>query len=337
VAECSIVIPVYNRAELTRQCLDVLLREPPTRTTAEIVVVDDGSTEPQHSIVEAYGDRVSFVRHERNMGFAAACNDGAAASSGRWLVFLNNDTFPQVGWLDSLVHYAEEHPRAAAVGSKLVFPNDTIQHAGVVICQDLYPRHVYAGFPADHPAVNRSRAFQSVTAACVLICRNAFVEAGGFDTAFRNGYEDVDLCLRLGERGYEIHYCHSSVVYHLESVSRDDRRGEVDAANDQLFRDRWADRLRPDDVSYYIADGLLRFKYWELYPAALELSALLATVVDEDHDRQADRLLAVRTRQVFELLKENTRLKLGVDAPLFRAGVVDGSQPAGTNPSESSP
>jgi GT2 family glycosyltransferase len=327
VAECSIVIPVYNRVRLTRQCLEILLGAPPTGTSAEILVVDDGSTESQQSLVEAYQDRVKFVHHATNMGFAAACNDGAAASTGRWLIFLNNDTFPQPGWLDALVRYAEEHPRAAAVGSKLVFPNGTIQHAGVVICQDLYPRHVYAGFPADHPAVNRSRKFQSVTAACVLVRREAFVDVGGFDTAFRNGYEDVDLCLRLGERGHEVHYCHTSIVYHLESLSRDQGRRAVDAANDKLFRDRWADRLQPDDLSYYVADGLLRLNYWEMYPVTLEVSPLLATVAGKDRDRQADRLLDARSRQVFELLKENTRLKEAIEEPMFSTSPGDDRRP----------
>ena len=93
--------------------------------------------------------------------------------------------------------YADEHPAAAVVGSKLLFPNDTVQHAGVVICQDGNPRHIYAGFPGDHPAVNKSRRFQAVTAACMLVRRGAFEQAGGFDPAFRNCLEDADLCLRL--------------------------------------------------------------------------------------------------------------------------------------------
>src|SRR6202040_3852687 len=90
------------------------------------------------------------------------------------------------------------------------------------ICQDRYPRHVYTGFPADHPAVETARRFQIVTAACALMRREAFTLAGGFDTSFANGYEDVDLCLRLGELGYEVHYCPRSVVYHLESITRGD-------------------------------------------------------------------------------------------------------------------
>src|SRR6202022_4464955 len=130
----------------------------------EVIIVDDGSTESQQALRDAYRDRVGFVQHQTNLGFAAACNDGAEHSTGRWLVFLNNDTLPQPGWLQALVHYAGDHPRAAVIGSKLLYPNGMIQHAGVVVCQDLYPRHLYVGFSGDHPAVNRSRSFQIVTA-----------------------------------------------------------------------------------------------------------------------------------------------------------------------------
>ena len=126
-----------------------------------MVVVDDASTDTTPQLLAAYGRRIHTVRHETNKGFAAACNAGAAVASGEYLVFLNNDVLPEVGWLDALVRYAEKYPGAAAVGSKLLFPDGTVQHAGVVICQDLHPRHIYAGFPANHPAVNKSRRFRS--------------------------------------------------------------------------------------------------------------------------------------------------------------------------------
>src|SRR5258705_12380858 len=125
MTKCSIIIPVFNHAALTRQCLAALEGEP-----AETIVVDDASTEPV----------ASTIRHETNTGFAQSCNDGAAAARGQFLVFLNNDTIPQPGWLDALTRYADTHPAAAVVGAKLVYPAGTIQHAGVVICQDRYPR-----------------------------------------------------------------------------------------------------------------------------------------------------------------------------------------------------
>ena len=216
---CSIIIPVFNKAALTRQCLDTLLSLPETER-AEIVVVDDGSTDNTSEVLAGYGQRIRTVRHEINSGFATACNDGAAAAAGEYLVFLNNDTIPKAGWLEALLNYAKTHPKAGVVGSKLLFPDDTIQHAGIVICQDRVPRHIYTGFPADHPAVNKSRPYQAVTGACMLIQRKLFQEVGGFDISFVNSCEDIDLCLRLAERGYEAHYCKDSVLYHLESVSR---------------------------------------------------------------------------------------------------------------------
>jgi GT2 family glycosyltransferase len=323
---CSIVIPVHNRAALTRQCLNTLLATPPATVDWEIIVVDDASTDNTQALLARYDDRIRVVTHTTNTGFSGACNDGAALATGEYLVFLNNDTVPQPGWLDALVRYAETHPRAAVVGSKLLFPDGTIQHAGVVVCQDRNPRHVYAGFPGDHPAVNKSRRFQIVTGACMLIRKALFEEVNGFDTAFVNGYEDVDLCLRLGELGQEIHYCHESVLYHLESVSRD-HRGEEERRNGLLMSSRWAKRVRPDDLQYYADDGLLGVNYHLLFPVDFKLSPLLGLVDGSERDQFADRLLSARAQQVNDLLKDNIRLNLRVQEAEFRASLgADGEQ-----------
>lgn len=319
--ECSIVMPAYNRAGLTRRCLDTLLADPPA-VSHEILVVDDASTDGTPRLLAGYGAPVRPVYRDVNDGFAAACNDGVARASGRWLLFLNNDTLPTAGWLDALVDYAEANPAATVVGAKLLFPNDTVQHAGVAICQDGYPRHLYAGFPAAHPAVNRARRFQAVTAACALVRREAYEAVGGFDPAFRNGFEDVDLCLRLGQGGHEVHYCPRSVVYHLESLS--EGRFERDRENARLYRERWAHRVRPDDVSYYLADGLLRVRYESAYPIRLEVSPQLALVESDLRTHQADRLLGFRSRQVFDLLRETARLTAQVAE--LQLGSADGAE-----------
>jgi GT2 family glycosyltransferase len=306
---CSIVIPVFNRASVTRQCLNALLGE--LSDAAEVIVVDDGSKDTTPEVLSTYGERVRVVTHPRNLGFASACNDGVAASSGHFVVFLNNDTLPVDGWLEELVAYAETHERAAVVGSKLAFPNDTIQHAGVVICQDRVPRHIYVGFPAHHPAVSKSRRFQIVTAACALVRRDAFEEIGGFDTTFSNGYEDVDLCLRLAERGHEIHYCSESSLYHLEMVTRGHGSNKP---NHDLYMRRWSSRVQPDDFDYYLKDGLIRLSYPDYFPLDMSISPLLATIEASARDGAADRLLAIRSRQVFETQRENIRLKLRLGA-----------------------
>jgi GT2 family glycosyltransferase len=310
---CSIIIPVHNRSMLTQQCLDVLLTERRAGIDCEIIVVDDASSDTTQQLLDKYAAHIHTVTHTQNAGFAAACNSGAASASGRYLIFLNNDTIPTSGWIEALIAYIQDHPTAAVVGSKLIFPNRTIQHAGVVVCQDGNPRHLYHSFPADHPAVNKSRRFQIVTAACALFRREIFEQAGGFDTAFLNGYEDVDLCLRLGERGHEVHYCHNSVLYHLESVSRD-QQSRQQQGNFLLYRERWEDRIRPDDLQYYLEDGLLRISYEESYPVHLEISPLLALIDQTERKRQADHLLAIRSRQVRDLLRDTIRLNLDLRA-----------------------
>ncbi len=322
---CSIIIPVYNWASLTRKCLNALL-ESPHETAAEVIVVDDASRDTTPQILAEFGDRIRAISHDGNAGYAASCNDGAAAATGEFLVFLNNDTLPHAGWLDALVWYAQAHPQAAVVGAKILNVDDTTQHAGVVVCQDRFTRSLYAGFPADHPAVNRSRRFQAVTGACMLVRRAAFEGVGGFDTGYRNAYEDHDLCLRLGELGHEVHYCHASVITHLESISRS-RDSRVHAAATARYRQRWAHRLVPDDLAYYASDGLLSMTYHPDAPPTLFVSPHLAMLDEAGRAPKADQLLATRARQVVALQQRNARLAAElVEAQAARARLL-GSRP----------
>jgi GT2 family glycosyltransferase len=311
MTQCSIMIPVLNQDFLTKQCLDVLLSPEAGANAPEVVVVDDGSAEATARMLSGYDGRVRVVRHEQNRGFAVSCNDGAAAATGRYLLFLNNDTIPLSGWLDALIAYAEAHPRAGVIGSKLLFPSGTIQHCGLAICADRIPRHIYINFPSDHPAVNKSRRMQAVTGACLLIRRELFEAVSGFDTAFVNGFEDVDLCLRVAERGYETHYCHESELYHLASMS--EGRTRHDSRNERIYRERWADRVQPDDWIYYQEDGLIRVDYGQHTPLKFWLSPLLGLEVDEDGNAdEAERLLSLRAQQVSLYIRENLYLKMAL-------------------------
>jgi GT2 family glycosyltransferase/glycosyltransferase involved in cell wall biosynthesis len=320
---CSIVIPVHNKASLTRQCLGALLAGPRERVAFEVIVVDDASTDQTPDLLAGWGGRIRVVTHATNTGFAGACNAGAAAAAGEYVLFLNNDTLPRPGWLEALLRYADGHPAAAVVGSKLLFPEGAIQHAGMVIAQDRYPVHIYTGFPADHPAVNKSRRFQLVTGACMLIRRALFEQVRGFDAAFVNGFEDVDLCLRLGERGHEVHYCHESVLYHLECATRDGR-SKQERQNTRLYQERWAHRVQPDDLRYFLEDGLLAIDHQPLYPISFSISPLLGVVSGEGRERRADRLLEARTRQVQALLKDNIRLSVRLQEAELRAPSAPG-------------
>jgi GT2 family glycosyltransferase len=314
----SIIIPVHNKVTITRQCLDALLAEPDDGIERQVVVVDDGSTDMTPSLLASYGDRILVIRNETALGFAGACNAGVEAGCGEFVVLLNNDTVPTADWLSALVTYAVQHPDAAVVGAKLLFPNDTIQHAGVAIGLDSRPHHIYAGFPADHPATSVSRRFQVVTAACALFRRGPWHELGGLDLAFLNGWEDVDYCLRAGEAGYEVHYCAESVVYHFESATRN-LVSDAERANQELFARRWRDKIVPDDYRYYWQDGLLSAQYGARYPIRLLVSPLLAGATVGGNERLADKLLYDRARQVMILLRNNIVLNVRVQEAEARA------------------
>jgi GT2 family glycosyltransferase len=305
----SIVIPVHGRAALTAQCLAGLRTEFGRREDVDVIVVADGSDDETSRLLQRESHFVRAIEYADPAGFAASCNEGARAARGEYLVFLNNDVVGRPGWLESLVSYAEEDDRRAAVAAKLVYPNDTIQHAGMVFSSDLLPRHVYRAFPAGHDAVSRPRRFQAVSAACLLLRSSVFEQLEGFDPTFRNGFEDVDLCLRVQEAGYEVHYCPASLLVHFEAATRGEN-AEVFRGNSEHFLARWSETVVQDDVATYVEDGLLRIVPGDLYPLELEVDPLLATTNADGVTSEAFRLLGLRSRQVFELLKENTLLRV---------------------------
>lgn len=301
----SVVVPVHGRAGLTRRCLERVIADLPGR--CEVLVVDDASVDETPEMLEGFGTAIRALRLEENGGFAAACNAGAKAATGELLVFLNNDTEPQAGWLEALLGHAEEHPEAEVVGAKLLFPTGVVQHAGVAFGQDGYPHNLYAGFPADHPAVNRPRRLQAVTAACMLVRRIAFERVGGFDQGFLNSMEDADLCLRIGEGGGEVHYCPAATALHLESATRGhEEKFETSVAR---YRERWRERVRRDDLAIYAEDGLIEVEYPDAHPLRVSVSPLLASVERTDgHEAELEPLLRRYGRQVEDLQREVTRL-----------------------------
>ncbi len=253
---CSIIIPAWNKVELTKQCLTALAAAT-VGIAYEVIIVDNGSTDGTQDFVQTLSGDVQVICNRENLGFAKACNQGARAARGRFLVFLNNDTIPLENWLAPLVAEVTSHPEVGIVGSKLLYEDGTIQHAGVVFAREgLMPYHLYRRFHRNHPAVNRRRRFPSVTAACMLIRREIFETEGGFDEEFQNGFEDVDLCLKAGDKGWQIVYQPLSVLYHLESQTPGRKAWEQENALRLLMR--WGQRWwLADEDRYYYEDGFI--------------------------------------------------------------------------------
>lgn len=256
----TIIIPVFNQVAFTRACLDTLFQVTPAEQF-DLVVVDNGSTDGTGELLVSFGDRLQVITNDSNLGFAKACNQGARAALQPYLLFLNNDTIPHSGWLSALVETAERDPEIGVVGSKLLYPDGTVQHAGLAFDQSRLPYHVGRGRPGDDPLFNQERELKAVTGACMLIRRGFFEQVGGFDEGFRNGCEDVDLCLKLGELGKRVVYQPQSVLTHHES--RTEGRNLHLGHNEQRFLARWRSRVRPDDQAYRgLIHPLDRLKLW---------------------------------------------------------------------------
>ncbi|MBO0730921.1 MAG: glycosyltransferase [Acidimicrobiaceae bacterium] len=236
--KASVIIPVRNQSFLTRLCLAAL--ELVDLGDAEVIVVDNGSTDDTPDLLTqwARSPERRVLRSHYNRNFGPGCNWGATEAHGDVLVFLNNDTFVLQDWLPALIRsFADQSVTAA--GSLLLYPNGRVQHAGVAFDQH-GPFHVFSGLPPDCPVVQDPRDCQAVTGASLAVRRDDFEAVGGFDGSYQNSGEDIDLCLRLRERGGRIRYIPDSVAYHFESMTE----GRLDANQRglDLLKERWASR-----------------------------------------------------------------------------------------------
>jgi GT2 family glycosyltransferase len=217
----SIIIPTRDRLPLLRRCLDSI-EQRTDYAPYEIVIVDNESAAPTTlAFLSRCPHRV--IRFPGPFNFAAINNAAARAARGEYLVFLNNDTQVRSReWLSAMLEWARQ-PEVGCVGAKLLLPDGRLQHVGVVL-RDGAPEHLLHHQRAGHgnrwTETELVRNFASVTAACMMVKRSAFEEAGGFDEAFPVNYNDVDFCLRLRRRGLRHVYTPFATLYHDESASR---------------------------------------------------------------------------------------------------------------------
>lgn len=313
-ARAAVIIPTWNDWVMTERAVRAVLAT--TSDTVRIVVVDNGSTSDVTMLLHAlFADeaRVELVRLPRNTGFAFASDFGARVSNAETLVFLNNDTIVQPGWLDPLVQALESG--AVAAQPLLLRADGTVQSAGTVSAGGFsMPVHLLADIPEfDIPTTRISEyAFRALTAACLAIRADDYAAVGGFDMQYVNGMEDVDLTLRLAEGGARaLRVVPASRVTHLES--RTPKRFAYASDNRALFArlrhndllSNWSDRnvLQGTALSADIAwtgapDTVLRESRWSIrrvattQPRALRWSVHVASPATLNGDRWGDTFFA---------------------------------------------
>lgn len=252
----SIVMPVLNNPSMTLAAVDSVIAHSGDRDI-EIIVVDNGSSDNTALALASGLQGVPQARWERlprNYNFGIGSNVGAIRSTGSFILFLNNDTLVRSGWLEPLIARLDDS-QVAGVQPVLVYADDTVQSAGTYFPSTFaIPAHFLTDFPKDAADGVGSLRFSAATAAALLMRVEDVVALRGFDPAFVNGMEDVDLCLRaLGDTERYFAVEPASVVTHLES--RTPGRGARIAANRALFAERWRGRL-PQHQDPYPSIGL---------------------------------------------------------------------------------
>lgn len=222
----SIVIPVFNQLPHTLRCLRALAAHPP-QVACEVIVSDDGSTDETPLRLPAIAG-LRYHRRAHNGGFIAACNDGAAQARGRYVVFLNNDTVPQPGWVDALLQTFDAHPRAGLAGSQLRYPDGRLQEAGGVVFADGSGWNYGRLESPDDPRFAYVRPADYISGAAIALPLALFNALGGFDAHYAPAYyEDTDLAFKVRAAGHQVIYQPASVVVHEEGATAgtDERHG----------------------------------------------------------------------------------------------------------------
>ena len=231
----SIIIPTRDKPELIKQCVDGMLRRT-SYPRKEIVLVDTFSLDP--TVHEFYDELrrdglATIVPFERDFNYSAACNAGARAARGELFLFLNNDIeVRDPGWLEEMVRFAQLSG-VGIVGTKLLYPDGLIQHAGVVIgmhmnmCGLIFNRLPEGAWgPFGSPDVYRN--YLAVMGACQMIRRNLFERVGGYDERYRVANSDVALCLRAWRTGARLVYTPYAALTHHEGLTRGRSNPEED-------------------------------------------------------------------------------------------------------------
>jgi GT2 family glycosyltransferase len=248
----SIIIPTRDAVDYLRRCIESIERIT-TFSRFEIIVVDNQSAEKEtldylSSIADS--GRIRVIRYDDEFDFSAINNLAAETAKGDYLLFLNNDTeVIEAGWLEAMLEPLQL-PGVGVTGAKLLYPDDTVQHAGIVLWHCGTAGHAHSLLPHDDHgyfgAAAGIRDYSAVSAACMMVRKKTFEDLEGFDTALSVSYQDVDFCLRALQAGLRIVYTPFALLYHHESSSTGAR---VNEKEERTFRERWREKIPLD--GYY--------------------------------------------------------------------------------------
>lgn len=261
-----IVIPTKNKGDLVRQCVESI--HATTRSEEVIICIIDHESDDPGTIdyLKSLKGNCFVLPYAGPFNFAKMNNFAVRASKKRlgrlppYLLFMNNDIQALApGWIERMRSLAARHG-VGVVGATLLYPNDTIQHSGVVMGLNLAADHSHKFSPFRAPTGERSRGhlgslvstrdYSAVTAACMLMRTKVFEAIGGFDEKFAVGFNDTDLCLRVRAKGLKVLNDGQSVLYHHESATRGSTQQTLHPEDDALLHQRWHDIIQGGDPMY---------------------------------------------------------------------------------------
>ena len=267
----SIIIPNKDEKETLEACIRSI-REKTTYKNYEIILIENNSTTDE--IFDYYKKLsrepdIRLLRWKGDFNYAAINNLGARSARGDYFLFLNNDiTVINPDWLTEMLGVCQRW-EVGAVGAKLLYPDDTIQHAGCVVGMGGIAGHLFVNMPANRTGyLHKASLLQdmsAVTAACMMVKRDAFERAGGFTEALAVAFNDVDLCLKIREAGYLVVYDPYAQLYHMESKTRgaEDNKEKIRRFQTEIeyMRSHWIGILKNGDPYYNKNLSLTKWNY----------------------------------------------------------------------------
>ncbi len=268
----SIIIPTKDRLDLLQPCIASLL-EKTSYSNYEVIIVDNNSTDPPTLAyleqLTAHDERIKVLRYAQHYNYSAINNFAAQQAKGEFLVLLNNDTVVvQEIWLERMMSIGLRQ-EVGAVGCRLVYADQRVQHAGVIIGLSGIAEHIGIGSLINDSGymgrAQQTQNFSAVTAACMLVRKDLFLEVGGLDeNDFSILYNDIDFCLKISERNYRIVWTPFVTLIHHGNSSlkqeHDANREKQNLRSRKAFINKWRHRLGNDPA--YNRHLSLRQREW---------------------------------------------------------------------------